>query len=229
MNQLIRCILHSFFIHQKFFIQLLTRTKSCVFDLDIFSDFVSGQADQILRKIGNFDRLSHIKHKDLPAFCVSSGLQYKRYRFRNRHKVTYDIRMCNRNRSSGCNLLFEQRNHTSVASKYVSKSYRYEFCIIFIVHCLYDHLTDTFRRTHDTCRIHRFVCRNQNKPFHTIHSRCRSQIICTYYVVFNCFIRTALHKRHMLMRCCMVDYVWTVFFHNLIDTMRASDRGNQHN
>ena len=137
--------------------------------------------------------------------------------------------MCNSYRSTCCNLLFEQRNHTSVASKYVSETYCHELCIILMVQCLHDHLTDTLRCSHNTCRVHRFICGNQYESVCSEGSGCSCQIICTDDIILDRLIRAAFHKRHMLMRCCMVDYVWTVFFHNLIDTMRASDRGNQHN
>ena len=48
MNQLIGCIFHSFLIHQKLFIKLLTRPKARELNLNIFTHTETGQFDQVL-------------------------------------------------------------------------------------------------------------------------------------------------------------------------------------
>ena len=65
--------------------------------------------------------------------------------------------MGNRNRSARLNLLLKQRDNASVTSEYVTESNGYEISLGFLIICLYYHLTDTLRSTHDVCGVNGFI------------------------------------------------------------------------
>ena len=87
--------------------QFFSRTQSREFNLDILIDFIAWQPDHIPCKIKDLYRFSHIQDEDLSAFGIGTCLKYQWYRFRNRHKVADDLRMCDGYRSSFCNLFFK--------------------------------------------------------------------------------------------------------------------------
>ena len=57
--------LHSFLIHQKLFVKLLSGTQSGKFNFNIYIRFISRQLDQISGKINDLNWLSHIEYEDL--------------------------------------------------------------------------------------------------------------------------------------------------------------------
>ena len=114
MNATVFRILQSFLRHQLLLIELLSRTKSAVLNLDINIRFKAGKPNQVSSQTVDFYGRAHIQDKNLSALGKSSGLQNQTYRLRNRHKIANDIGMSDRYRPSLFNLLFENRNHGAV-------------------------------------------------------------------------------------------------------------------
>ena len=193
MNHPVGRILHALFFHQKLFIKFLARPQPREFDLDIFSHTETGELDQILRQRQNLHRLSHIQHEDLTALSVSPRLQNQRNSLRDRHKITYDIRMRYRNRAAGCNLPAKQRNHAAVAAEHVPETHRHKFRIIMLVKSLDDHLTDPLAGPHDIGRIHRLIRGDHDEPLHTAHRRRLGRLKGAEHIVLDCFAGTVLH------------------------------------
>ena len=220
-------ILHPLFIHQHFFIKLLARTKTGKHDLDVFTDLVTGELDQVLGKIQNLHRFSHIKDENLTALCIGSCLKDQRHRLRNRHKVTDDVGVCHGHRTTGRDLLLEQRNDASVGAKNISKADRNKVALIMTVEYLNDHLTDTFRGTHDVGRIHRLVGRDHDESLGSVVSCRHRGIERSAYIVLNRLAGAYLHQRHVLVCGCMVDDIRPVFAENPVDPLHIPDRSDQ--
>ena len=92
----------------------------------------------------------------------------------------------------------------------VGKEHRQIFCRAFFhrpIKALNDHFAQALAGAHNVGGVDRLIGADQYEALTTIdHSRIGS-FICTNYIVFNGFTGTCLHQRHMLMGCCVVDYI----------------------
>ena len=197
--------------------------------MDILIRLVTGKKNQVLCQIQNLNRLSHIQNKNFSTFGIGARLQHQRYRFRNCHKIPHDIRMGNRDRTSTLNLFFEQRNHTSVTAKHISKTHGYEICLRSAIIGLNDHLTDALAGTHDIGWINCLIRGNHHKFLHTVPICRLHNLPCAKHVILNCLVRTLFHERHMLMCRCMIDNLRLVMFKNPVHTIRIPHGCDQHN
>ncbi len=204
MDPFILCTAQPLFLHEQLFIQLFARPETGIFDLDIHPGFETGQLNQILCQIRNLHRLSHIQYKNLAALRTGAGLKYERNRLGDRHEIPDNIRMCHGNRTACRDLLLEKRDHASVAPQHISKTDRNIFRIGAVVEHLNDHLTDPLGGTHDIGRIDRLICRDQHKLLRIISICRKCNLVCTEYIILDCFVGAVLHQRHMLMRRRMV-------------------------
>ena len=109
-----------------------------------------------------------------------------------------------------CNLLLKKRNYRAIASKYITKSYGYEFCIRYSIIILNYHLTYTFCRTHYISRINGFICTYHYKSLGIIFVCHSCKIPGTSYIILNCLIRASLHKRNVLMCRCVIYNIRSV-------------------
>ena len=141
MDQFISCFLQTFLGHQFLFIKFFSRSQSGILYFYINIRLHAGQLDQVSCQCINLHRASHIKYKDLTAMSIRSCLQHQTDSFRDRHKITDNIRMCNCDRTSCCNLLFKQRNYRSIASQHVSKTNCYKFGLDICRKFLFYHCT----------------------------------------------------------------------------------------
>ena len=228
MDHFVGSILQSLFIHEHFLIKLFTGTQSCKFNLDVLIHLIAGQADQILRQIQDFHRFSHIQHKDFSAARVGSCLQHQRYRFRNGHKITDDIRMGYCHRASGQNLFPEQGNHRAVAAQHISKTHCHKLRVIMTIKGLDDHFADPLGGSHDVGGIYRLIRGDHNKGLHPAVGCGGGHLPGAEYVVFNGLIRALFHEGHMLMGCRMVDNVGFILVEDPVHTPGVAHRGNQH-
>ena len=114
MNATVFRILQPFLRHQLLLIELLSRTKSAVLNLDINIRFKAGKPNQVSGQTVDFYGRAHIQDKNFSALGKSARLQNQTDCLRNRHKITNDIGMRDRYRPSLFNLLFENRNHGAV-------------------------------------------------------------------------------------------------------------------
>ena len=126
MDHFILSIGKTFFIHEDFFVKLFTRSQTSEFDFDVFIRNKAGHADHVPGEVEDLHRLAHVEDEDLAAFGVGTGLKDKTYRFWNRHEEADDVRMCDRDRTTGFDLLFKERNNRAVRTKNVAKADRYK-------------------------------------------------------------------------------------------------------
>ena len=98
-------------IVQHLLIEFLTLSQTRVFDLHVFRP---GEVDHTLCQFRNTERLTHIKHEDLTAITLGTGLQHQLTGLRNQHEVAHDVLICDRHRTAVLNLFTEQGDHRAV-------------------------------------------------------------------------------------------------------------------
>ena len=107
MNQLVWSLLKTLLTHQHLLVELLARTQSCVYNLDIHIRLQSRKPDKIPCHIINLDRLAHIEYENLSSMSIEPGLQYKCHRLRNCHKVPNNTLVRHSNRTAILYLLLK--------------------------------------------------------------------------------------------------------------------------
>ena len=143
MNQLVRSLLEALLTHQHLLVELLARTQTCVYNLNIHIRLQSRKPDKIPCHIINLDWLTHVENENLSSMSIEPGLQHKRHSLRNCHKVPYNTLVRHSDRTAILYLLLEQRNDTAIASKHISKTHSDKISLSLPVHHLYNHLTQT--------------------------------------------------------------------------------------
>ena len=160
-DQLVISLFDSLFCHKFFFVKFFTRTKSCIFELNIHIRFKSGETDQVAGKCIDFDCFTHIQYEDFTAPGISSCLKDEADCLRDRHKVTNNVRMCDGHRTACFDLFTKQRNHRTIAAQNISETYCYILgsFMIFISNTF--DIDDAVFRTHTICchMIQRISCK----------------------------------------------------------------------
>ena len=87
-----------------------------------------GKSNHFLSQIDNSNRFSHVKNKNLPSIPHKGSLQHQLAGFGYGHKVTGNFGMGDRNRSSLCNLTFEQGHHRTIGAQNIAKTSGYKGC-----------------------------------------------------------------------------------------------------
>ncbi len=121
-DEIIFGLLETLLRHELLLVELLSRAKTGVLDLDVDVRLVAGQADQVLREVRDLDRAAHVKDEDLAAVRVGACQKDKADRLRDRHEVADDVRMGDRNRTALLNLLLEDRDDGTVGAQDVAEA-----------------------------------------------------------------------------------------------------------
>ena len=132
-------------------------------------------------QVSNPHRLTHIENKNLTPFSMSSCFKHKFTSFRNQHKESNDVRICNSYRTTCLYLLLKQRYNRSRRTQYIaeacshklSRSLSFHATIIIIVQNLFIqslriNLTNSLRTSHYIGRIYSLICANHDEFLHTI-------------------------------------------------------------
>src|SRR6266702_3195395 len=167
----------------EFLVKLLSRTHSSEFDLDIFTHPESRQENQILRKIDNFYRASHIQNADLPTFSNHCSLKHQLTSLRNCHEESSHLWMSNSNRTTFGNLFLKYRNHTPARSEDISESDRNEFRPA-ILQLQQQELGDAFCRSHNIGWANSLVRGDHDEILNSVFNSFCSQVIGSEDIVF---------------------------------------------
>ena len=76
----------------------------------------------------SLDRLAHVQDIDLTVCRHGTGLHDQLCGLGDGHKITDNIGVGYRYRTTGLNLLFKQRHNTSVTSQYITKTHGNILC-----------------------------------------------------------------------------------------------------
>ena len=144
MDQCILGIGKTFFIHEGFFVELLPRSQTGEFDLDIFIRDEAGHTDHVFGEVEDLHGFAHVEDENLTALGISTRLKDEAYCFRNGHEEADDVRVSDSDRATGFDLSFEQRNDGTVGTQDISEAYCHERRLGILCHGLDDHLTDAF-------------------------------------------------------------------------------------
>ena len=92
-------------------VELLTLTQSGVLYLHILG---STEQNHTSCKVGYAHRLAHIEDEYLATLAVGTSLEHQLTSLGDKHKEAYNLRMRYRKRTTGCELLAEQRYNRTV-------------------------------------------------------------------------------------------------------------------
>src|SRR6056297_2056690 len=99
-----------FVLMKQLFKQLFSGPETCVDNFYVATRLLAGQSNQLLGKVADSDRLTHIENKHFSAPTQDSCLQDQLPRLRDGHEVTRDLRMSHCYRPTVADLLVEQGN-----------------------------------------------------------------------------------------------------------------------
>ena len=133
MDQVVLCPLEALFRHELLLVELLTRAKTGVHDLDIHIRLVPAETYEVACKCVDFDRAPHIQNEDLAAVSISACEQDKAHGFGNSHKIPDDVRVCDRHRSAVLDLFLKERNDGAVRAEDVSETHSDELRLNVLV------------------------------------------------------------------------------------------------
>ncbi|MCY1434544.1 hypothetical protein D9M71_506070 [compost metagenome] len=134
--------------------------------------------NHFLCQLDNFYRFTHVEYKNISTLSHRASLDHQLSCFRDGHEVASYLRVRDRQRPSGLDLLMEQRNDRPGRSEYISKTnhgetgfihLRYISCITeqyrsqLPAQCLQRHFSQALSAAHYICRAYCLVCRNQHK------------------------------------------------------------------
>lgn len=231
MDQLVRCIRHALFVHEELLIELLARAETYVLDLDVNIRGQSGESDEVPGHVVDLHWLAHVEDEDLTTLRVVRRLEHQGDGLRDGHEVADDTLVGDGHRTALCDLLFEERDDGAVGAEDVTEADRDEVGLrVLPVHHLDNHLTDTFRGTHNVRRVHGLIGRDQDEALHAGFSCGTGGLEGAHDVILDRFIRAHLHERYVLMRGRMEDHVRLILLHHTADTVRVSagaDEGHE--
>ena len=156
-------------IRQHLLVELLARTKSRIFNLDILVDLQTGQLDHALGQVGDLHRLTHVEDKNLRSGGHRGGLHHQPAGLRNRHEEARDVGVRYRYRAALGDLLAEARDHRTVRSQYVAETRGDELRLALHLagldgqtERLHVDLCQTLRAAHDVGRVDGLVGRDHD-------------------------------------------------------------------
>lgn len=227
-DQLIRCIRHALFVHQKLLVELLARAETHVLDLDVYIRGQSGESDQVPGHVVDLHRLAHVEDEDLAALRVVRRLEHQGDGLRDGHEVADDPLVGDGYRTALRDLLLEERDDGAVGAEDVTEADSDEVGLrVLPVHHLDDHLTDPLRGTHDVRRVHGLIGGDQDEALHAGVGRGTGGLEGAHHVVLDCFVRAHLHQRYVLMCGRMEDHVRLILLHHAADSVRVPARSDE--
>ena len=230
-DQLIRCIRHALFVHEKLLIELLARAETHVLDLDVYIRGQSGESDQVPGHVVDLHRLTHVEDEDLATLRVVRRLEHQGDGLRDGHEVADDPLVGDGHRTALRDLLLEERDDGAVGAEDVTEADRDEVGLrVLPVHHLDDHLTDTLRGTHHVRRVHGLIGGDQDEALHAGVGRGTGGLEGAHDVVLDRFVRAHLHERYVLVSRCMENHVRLILLHHAADTVRVpagADEGHE--
>lgn len=230
-DQLIRCIRHALFTHEKLLVELLAWAETYVLDLDVYIRGQSGESDEVPGHVVDLHRLTHVEDEDLAALRVVRRLEHQGDSLRDGHEVADDPLVGDGHRTTLRDLLLEERDDRAVGAEDVTEADRDEVGLrVLPVHHLYDHLTDTLRGTHDVRRVHGLIRGDQDEALHAGVGCGTGGLQGAHDVVLDRFVRAHLHERHVLMCGRMENHVRLILLHHAADAVRVpagADEGHE--
>src|SRR5690348_9539054 len=103
-----RCVVR-LALQNNFLAQFFAGTKAGVDDWNLVVALVR-QADQVMRKIGDLDRIAHVQHEDVTVVSERGCLEDERNRLRRPNEIPRRFGMRDRDRSSRRDLFHEEGN-----------------------------------------------------------------------------------------------------------------------
>jgi len=116
-----------FYILGKLLVKVFARTQLCEDDLDIVRH-EPGQYDHFPRKVGDAYWRSHVQHENVPAITQDRALQDERYSLRNGHEIARNLRVSDRDGSTGGDLSRERGHDTAGTAEHVTEAHGHKLC-----------------------------------------------------------------------------------------------------
>ncbi len=227
-DQAVLRILHALFLHEHFLIKLLAGSQSGECNINVAVRHIARQPDHILREIEDLHGLAHVEHEDLAALRIRAGLQHERNGLGDRHEISDDIGMSDRDGSALRDLLLKKRDNAAVAAEHIAEANGHELGLRAIVVGLNDHLAHALRRAHDVRGVDRFIGGNEHKTLNSARIRRHNGLQRTEDIVLDGLVGRILHERHMLVRSRVVNDLRPVFLEYLAHAQRIAHGSDQH-
>jgi len=96
-------------------------------DFNVDSRTQTAQLDQLPRQLDDFHRFAHIENEYFSTLALGRTLKHQSHGFWDRHEVAGNIRMGDRHRPAGSNLLLEDRYHAARGTQDVAEPHRHQF------------------------------------------------------------------------------------------------------
>jgi len=108
--------------HELLFIELLTRTETDVFDLDIHIRLEAGKADHVAGQSIDLHRAAHVEDEDLAPVGIGAGQHDKAHSLGDSHEIADDVRVGHRDGAALLDLLPEDGDHRAVGAQDVAEA-----------------------------------------------------------------------------------------------------------
>ena len=212
---------------ENFLVKFLTLTQTSILNLYVLG---STKQNHTLGKVGNANRLTHIKYEYLATLALSASLENQLTCLRNKHEETYNFRMSYGKRSTCCKLLAEQRNDRTVRTKHVTKTCCNKLgntlnlaILNSLVETLHVNLANTLRASHNIGWVDSLIGRNHHKLLNAILNAKVGNDLCTVYIVLNTLAWIVLHHRHVLVGSGMEHIIGTECREYLLHTVELAN------
>ena len=122
MDTVIGRFLQALLCHELFLIELFARAETGILDFDVNIRLQTAETDEVTGEGIDFDGRTHIQNEDLSPVGVGTGLKNKGNGFRDRHEITDDIRVGNRDGAAFCDLFFKERDDGTVGAEHIAEA-----------------------------------------------------------------------------------------------------------
>ena len=109
-------------VGEDFLVELLARTESGVFDLDVLADLEAGERDHLPGEVVDLDGFAHVEGEYLIALGQGHGLHDEAAGLGNGHEVAGDAGIGDRDGAAFLDLLAETRDDGAVGAEDVAEA-----------------------------------------------------------------------------------------------------------
>ena len=220
--------LQALLVHQQLLKELFARTQTREHDRHILVGDLAVHADQVFGEGRDLDRRAHVEHKDLAALCHGAGFEHQRDRLGDRHKVTDDVGMRDRDGCAALDLAAEERDHRAVGAEHIAEARGDKLGVVGVLRLvLDDHLAGALGGAHDVGGIDRLVGGDHHEFVRLVIFGERRHIKGAEDVVLDRFLRHGFHQRHVLVRRRVKDHLRTVLTEDGFDLVVVAHRGDE--
>ncbi|EJW89386.1 hypothetical protein EVA_22504 [gut metagenome] len=146
---------------EQFLVKFLPVTQTAIHYLHVHG---ATQLDHTLCQVSNAHGISHVKDEDFAALAHRTRFKHQLTGLGNKHEITDNVGMCNRNRSTRLYLTSENRNDRTIRTQHVAKTCSNKLCdTLYLssldgtIEALHIDFTNTLGATHHVGRIDSLV------------------------------------------------------------------------